>query len=116
MIGSPEVRKLRKKQQLALLAAKAKAAETGDWAAYSAFFASQGIEQAKSAHNAKITAARGLVRSSKDAIAMAQVTGEGIGAAFAAHTTATATLAALRKQKDVLFKPMTSANLTAGAA
>ena len=116
MIGSPEVRALRKEHQLARLAVKEKAAKSGDWSGYSAFFANQGIQVAKAAHNSKITAARQLVRGAKNAVVLAKVTGEGIEAAAAAHTTAVITLAALKKQKQDLFKPMTSANLTGGAA
>lgn len=103
MIISEAARSIRKQQQTERLAAKAAAAESGDWEGYSLYFSSQGLEVAKAEQNAKITQARQLVRKTKEAVEIAKITGVDIAAAMTAHATARVTLEAVKQQKQDLF-------------
>ena len=103
MILSEGARALRKQQHTDRLAAKAQAADDGDWEAYSAYFAGQGLEVAKAEHNAKITRARQLIRETRDILDEARVTGNNIPGAIAGVATAKATLVALNAQKQQMF-------------
>lgn len=114
MILSETARALRVQMYRDRIAAKQAAAESGDWAGYSAYFASQGLEVAKAEHNAKITQARQLVRSTREGIAEAKVTGVNIAGAISANSMAIVTLDALRTEKETLFGRVTSAGLSGG--
>ena len=124
MILSDDARAIRKKLQTDRLAEKAaaaaankgKSADDSDYSSYAAFYAAQGLQVAKAEHNAKITQARGLVRSTADDIKLAKVTGAGIREAMAAHATARATLKALEDDKRAMFGRSTTAVLSGGGA
>ena len=110
---SSDARKLRKQQQLDRLAAKAEAADSGDYAAYSEFYAGQSLQKAKAELNAKITAARQLLRKVNDELDVARVSGVNIQAAHAAVSTAAATVAALEAEKQTVFGRQSGASISA---
>lgn len=114
---SESARVLRNEMRDARLKAKKKAAKDGDHTAYSNFYSGQGLQVAKSEHNAKITQARQLVRTTREAAKTAQkVTGVGIPEALVEFATAQATLTALTKQKQDLFGTASAFGLSGGEA
>lgn len=111
MILSEEARAIRKQSQLARLKAK-----QDDPDGYPDFYANQPVQKAKAEMNAKITAARQLIRVSREALDIARASGEGIEAAENALDIASAALNALLAQKQARFKPNLPANISGGAS
>lgn len=116
MILSSGARALRKQQQMDRLFAKRAAAESGDYGAYREFYENQGIQKARAAHNAKIAQARQLVRSTRDQLDEARVTGAGIQTAMASHATAKATVVALEQEKQAMFGRASAFGISGGDA
>ncbi|MEE8598167.1 MAG: hypothetical protein V3S69_01360 [Dehalococcoidales bacterium] len=102
MQASKEVRAARKTMQLRRLEKK------GD-DDYNEYYRNQPLQKVKAARNAEIAAARGALIDAREALAVAQVTGEGLKASQERHA-----IASLVVQKLEAAGHAPRASLTAG--
>ena len=110
MIVSEQVREARKAMQRKRLAMKAKVAEGElEPADYSAYYADQPLQKVKAAKNAEIASARKALKDAREALSVAEITGEGLKAAQEAHAVAALVVHKLDSGQDAGGSSLTAA-------